>query len=215
MKLNKLHEIFKTDVLKTFNYWLKLKYERNCKLYIYPDSIIDIHPKAKIEFIKGKFRINASHVDSRKRKNKSQLTLNKDSKLIIEDNFDLYNGASIFVASGAILKFKGGSYLNTNSVINCFEYIEIGYHTYISDNVSIQDSDNHYIKHEGVEKPNTLPIIIGDYVWIAKNVIVLKGVTIGNGAVVAAGSVVTKNVPEKCLVAGNPAKIIKENIEWR
>ena len=43
----------------------------------------------------------------------------------------------------------------------------------------------------------------------------LKGVTIGEGAVVAAGAVVTKDVPPKALVAGNPAKVIKEDIYWK
>jgi acetyltransferase-like isoleucine patch superfamily enzyme len=215
MHLNILHEIFKIDVFKTLKYWLILKYKRNCKLYIYPGSIINIHRTSNVEFINGKFRINASHVDTRKRKNKSQVTLNEGSILIIEDNFDLYQGASIFVATGATLRLKGSSYLNTNSVINCFDYIEVGHHTYISDNVSIQDSDNHFITFEGAEKTNISPIIIGDYVWIAKNAIILKGITIGNGAIIAAGSVVTKDVPERCLVAGNPARIIKENVEWR
>jgi len=43
---------------------------------------------------------------------------------------------------------------------------------------------------------------------------ILKGVTIGDNSIIAAGSVVTKDVPNNCLVAGNPAKIIKENIDW-
>ena len=44
---------------------------------------------------------------------------------------------------------------------------------------------------------------------------ILPGVTIGDGAIVAAGAVVTKDVPEKCMVAGVPAKVIKENVEWK
>ena len=51
--------------------------------------------------------------------------------------------------------------------------------------------------------------------WIGCNCIILKGVTIGEGAVVAAGSVVTKDVPPKALVGGNPAKIIKSDVFWK
>lgn len=54
------------------------------------------------------------------------------------------------------------------------------------------------------------PVVIGNNVWIADSAIILCGVTIGDNAVVAAGSVVTKDVPKDTLVAGNPAKIIKQ-----
>ncbi len=53
------------------------------------------------------------------------------------------------------------------------------------------------------------PITIKDKAWIGFNSIILKGVTIGEGAVVAAGSVVTQDVPDYAVVGGNPAKIIK------
>lgn len=56
---------------------------------------------------------------------------------------------------------------------------------------------------------------IGDKVWIATNAMILPGVTIGDGAIVAAGAVVTKDVPPRCMVAGVPAKVIKENVEWK
>ena len=53
------------------------------------------------------------------------------------------------------------------------------------------------------------PIIIGDDVWIGGHVIVLPGVHVGNGAILAAGAVVTKDVPEYAIVGGNPARVIK------
>jgi maltose O-acetyltransferase len=56
------------------------------------------------------------------------------------------------------------------------------------------------------------PVIIGDNVWIGERAIILKGVNIGDNAIVAAGSVVTKSIPNNSLVAGNPAKIIKQNL---
>ena len=56
---------------------------------------------------------------------------------------------------------------------------------------------------------NNAPIVIKDKVWIGFNSIIMKGVTIGEGAVVGAGSVVTKNVPDYAVVGGNPARIIK------
>ena len=60
----------------------------------------------------------------------------------------------------------------------------------------------------------TKPIEIGDHVWIGLRAIILKGVKIGNGSVIAAGAVVTRDVPPYSLVAGVPARVIKENIYW-
>ena len=58
------------------------------------------------------------------------------------------------------------------------------------------------------------PIHIGNHVWVGVRAIILKGVTIGDGAIIAAGSVVTRDVPANTLVGGVPAKIIKDNISW-
>lgn len=55
---------------------------------------------------------------------------------------------------------------------------------------------------------------IGNQVWIATGAMILPNVTIGDGAIVASGAVVTKDVPARCLVAGVPAKVIKENVKW-
>ena len=64
-----------------------------------------------------------------------------------------------------------------------------------------------YIDEQGV---STMPVVICDDVWIGANAVILPGVTIGEHSVVAAGAVVTKDVPGGCIVAGVPAKIIKK-----
>ena len=72
------------------------------------------------------------------------------------------------------------------------------------------DSDAHYLFGDN----HTKPVIIGDNVWIGTRVTILSGVKVGNGAVIAAGSLVKDNVPDNAMVAGVPAKIIQNNIEW-
>jgi acetyltransferase-like isoleucine patch superfamily enzyme len=57
-------------------------------------------------------------------------------------------------------------------------------------------------------------IAIGDRVWIGQRCLVLKGVNIGSGAVIGAGSIVTKDIPQNCAAAGNPARVIRRNVTW-
>ena len=215
-KINKnIKKIFKINVISSYYYRRKLNMGSNVSFHIYPKSNIRIGKGAKLNINKGTFSINNSWTEWRKRRDVSEFILCENSELIIEDDFGLYQGASIFLGPNAKMLIKGKGFANTNTIINCFRYIEIGIGTYISDDVRIQDSDNHTVYEDGVAKEQTKPIIIGDHVWIGKNAIILKGVTIGEGAVVAAGSVVVKDVPSKTLVAGNPAKVIKENVEWK
>ena len=61
---------------------------------------------------------------------------------------------------------------------------------------------------------NHAPVHIEDHVWLCSGCTILPGVTIGKGSVVAANALVTKDVPPKSLVGGNPAKVIKTDIEW-
>jgi maltose O-acetyltransferase len=66
-------------------------------------------------------------------------------------------------------------------------------------------------KHDLIDRPKIIacPIHIGKSVWVSSNVLILPGVDIGDNSVIGAGSVVTHDIPANCLVAGNPAKIIR------
>ena len=130
------------------------------------------------------------------------------------DNFTIHSGCTVVVMKNAHLNLGYGGYMNRNTTVVCSSEIRIGKNVIIAQNVIIRDSDIHHIYVEGEKQSNSAPIIIGDNVWIGTSALILKGVTIGEGAVIAAGAVVTKDVPAHCLVAGNPARIIRENIQW-
>ena len=140
------------------------------------------------------------------------LSVGKNSEFSVNNGVHIRRGANISVCDNASLSI-GSGFINKNVNIACFENISIGNNVEISENVVIRDSDNHTIVRDNYTM--TSPIKIGNHVWIGINATILKGVTVGDGAVIAAGSVVTKDVPPKALVGGVPAKIIKENIEWR
>lgn len=134
---------------------------------------------------------------------------------IISRGFTMYEGAAIVVVDGGKLILGRNSYMN-ESLIQCANSITIGDNCAIAGDVLIQDTDFHPILDEnGNEKPMSKPIVIGNKVWICAKSTILKGVTIGDGAIVAAGAVVTKDVPARCLVAGNPAKVVRENVIWK
>jgi acetyltransferase-like isoleucine patch superfamily enzyme len=116
-------------------------------------------------------------------------------------------------------------FIGGGTIIDCVTSISIGDNVLISYQCLIQDSDNHSTKFS-LRKDDVTDWMNGQYhnwdvtpkkpvkieraSWIGARVIILKGVTIGEGAVVGAGSVVTKDVRPWTIVAGNPAKLIRE-----
>ncbi|GGZ19753.1 hypothetical protein GCM10007049_10360 [Echinicola pacifica] len=124
---------------------------------------------------------------------------------------NLYGGEA-----GVGLKVGNNSSIGAYAYIGCSGWIEIGENVMMSPRVSIYSENHNFssvnlpMKEQGVTRSF---VKIEDDCWIASNSIILAGVTIGKGSVVAAGSVVTKDVPPYSIVAGNPAKIIKSRKE--
>ncbi|WP_431158342.1 acyltransferase [Winogradskyella poriferorum] len=115
-----------------------------------------------------------------------------------------------------ILKWCGITFIDRKSVFIgtdvLFDNLK-GTKTIIGKNVTITTGTkiiNHYpvLSSSGVTEYSTGDIWIGDNVFIGMNSLIIKPITIGNGAVIGAGSIVTKDVPKKAIVAGNPAKIV-------
>lgn len=124
-------------------------------------------------------------------------------------NFSFHQ-CHVSVSGYAVLTLGNSSFMNHGGRLYCAQSITIGDNTFIGFDVEIRDTDHHTL----VGSQKTAPIYIGNHVWIGSKAIILKGVTIGDNAVIAAGSVVTKDVPQNCLVGGNPAKVIREQIDW-
>ena len=103
----------------------------------------------------------------------------------------------------------------SNSTICCRQEITIGNHTIIGGNCKIWDTDFHptSIEQRKIDinsSARTSPIHIGEYVFVGADSTIMKGVTIGNFAVIGAGSVVRTDIPENEVWAGNPAVFIKK-----
>jgi acetyltransferase-like isoleucine patch superfamily enzyme len=137
------------------------------------------------------------------------------------------------VVAGQLLTFGHGGridvgqwcFVGPGSRIWSAESIRIGDRVLISHGVNIHDTDAHpqdaeerHAQYAEIvtrghprkgDNVRSAPVVIGDDAWLGFNSIVLKGVTIGARAIVAAGSVVTDDVPAGCVVAGNPARVVR------
>jgi len=132
----------------------------------------------------------------------------------------------IFLKCGKAVVVRKNAYFGSGSGIEIGDYSEIGLDSYLNRDVII---GTHVLMGQRVtilttnhefEDPNIpihyqggrerKPVHIGDDVWIGANCIILPGVTIGDGAVIGAGSVVTRSVPSLAVAAGNPARVIRQ-----
>jgi len=100
------------------------------------------------------------------------------------------------------------TFINSGVSIGAQERVEIGANCAIGNYTLIMDSDFHSVA-DHTQPGIAQPVVIEDDVWLGARVTVLKGVRIGRGAVVAAGAVVTRDVPARTLVAGVPAKVVR------
>lgn len=147
----------------------------------------------------------------KKARSETRILLEDNSELVVNGRFTVFANSYIRVIKGGRLILHGGS-INENVQITAADTVEIGKGATIGRDVVIRSYDGHTICQPGYRK--SAPIHIGEHVWIGQGATILKGVTIGDGAVVASGAIVTKDVPANSLVAGVPAKVIKEGISW-
>lgn len=121
---------------------------------------------------------------------------------------------SVFIEPGAKLIIGDNAGLS-GTTIYCANSITIGRYVNFGGNVCIWDTDFHPLDFEdrrvhNENRINSLPVVIGDDVFVGANAMILKGVKIGDRSIIGAGSVVTKSIPEDEIWAGNPARFIKK-----
>ena len=176
-------------------------------LHIHPDALLLPSVSFSIQQSNGNYHISIGE------------------KSIIGCNFIFESGTGE-VKIGKRTYIGGGTNLISRSGIHIGNDVTIAWGVYVYDHNShsldwgsrVKDIERCFvdyhqcgniIKNKDWSEVKTLPIHICDKAWIGFNAIILKGVTIGEGAVVGAGSVVTHDVPDWSVVAGNPAKVVK------
>jgi acetyltransferase-like isoleucine patch superfamily enzyme len=153
----------------------------------------------------------------------------KDASVIIEKgvtinssnrgyHLNMYGPVKVMAdRPGAVIKIGEQTRIH-GSCLHAYELIEVGKRCLIAANCQIFDANGHGNCFDNVEErvqstSKGKPVVIEDCVWIGANTIILPGVRIGKGSIIAAGSVVTKSVPSMVIAGGNPAKVIKNFAE--
>lgn len=161
-------------------------------------------------------------IDYRVLRNQPSLSVGNSCILLHENIFESENGY-ISIGNGTFI--NGGTRLISRTSITIGNNVTIAWGCMIYDHDShsldyrdrmadqeqqLRDwSSGNIIANKKWETVNSKPIVIGDNVWLGFDVVVLKGVTIGEGAIIGAKSVVTRDIPAWSVAAGNPAKVIK------
>jgi acetyltransferase-like isoleucine patch superfamily enzyme len=139
------------------------------------------------------------------------IELQQNAKLIVEGDVRLGDGAKILLGPGATARIGANTHFDGDSRLISAESVSIGEGCAIAWEVLIMDADFHHIDGRA---SGDAPVAIGDGVWVGAGAKILKGVTVGDGAIVAAGAIVTRDVPARTLVAGSPARIVREDVTW-
>ncbi|MDX6197676.1 MAG: tetrahydrodipicolinate N-acetyltransferase [Actinomycetota bacterium] len=137
-----------------------------------------------------------------------------DASFHVGGRVALQRGVRIVVDSGRLSIGAGTNVNGLGTKILVAESVTIGSGCTFSWDVQVLDNDFHAMTVGGVRQPSVAPVVIGDRVWVGTRAVILKGVTIGDGAVVAAGAVVNKDVPPQAVVAGIPAKVVGSADSW-
>ncbi|AJD42385.1 O-acetyltransferase trimeric LpxA-like protein [Rhizobium gallicum bv. gallicum R602sp] len=147
---------------------------------------------------------------------KCDIILGRNSRLTIGNNCRI--SGSIIIGYESFISIGNSLNVTSNVSMRAVEStsIEIGDDCLLGSNISIRTTDGHPI-YDAVSRQRLNPsqsIAIGSHVWIADDVLLLKGAEVGNATVVGARSVVTKPIPSNCVAVGNPARVVKTGVTW-
>ena len=137
--------------------------------------------------------------------------------LYIGNNCTVNNTSIILDNENSEIRIGNNTSIAKSQIVSLEPYkIEIGEDCMLSYDIEIRNTDSHKIYDKNTNKRinEGNSINIGNHVWLGMRVVILKGVNIEENSIIAAGSIVTKDVKANAIVSGNPAKQIKENIYW-
>ncbi|MBK5222609.1 MAG: acyltransferase [Acidimicrobiia bacterium] len=176
-------------------------------------ALRDVWPNARSVVGARWYLRHATDIGPRVRVTGRPVVRNWGGTLTVGDRVQLISTITpieLAVTAGGTLAIGARTLVNYGTSIAASLEVRIGERCQLGTYTLLMDNDFHRLEPERrLERPESAPIIIGDDVWLAARVIVLPGVTIGEGSVIGAGSVVTRDIPTRSLAAGAPARVIR------
>ena len=175
------------------------------------NTVFEFQKGSKLIIEQGKAFINFRKPKGSKAE--AWIQLNENATMIVHEGLDMRN-CRFIVQKGATLEIGE---LEMNGLCNMVvrKSVKMGKGVMIARNVNIYDSDYHpFSLYDDVQQIVSKPVVIEDHVWIGNGSYITKGVTIGEGSVVSAASVVIKRVKPHTMVSGNPATEVAKDIFW-
>lgn len=223
--INNLYSRFFYFIKRTQNKW-NTRRELNKGIVLEGNSKIGIHHSAVLTLSNSKIIV---HNGSLKigidfgyfdggiydpGKDSCRITLT-NSTLEIFGNVTLFPGVVIFAMNAKVI-IRNNTIINGGSQIIALIGIEIGEDCLLASGTLIRDNDGHDLStREAKEEGKSPKVIIGNHCWFGQRTMVLKGVRIEDNSIIAAGAIVSKSVKSGSIVAGVPARVIKENATWK
>lgn len=148
--------------------------------------------------------------------NVSIVLIGNNNSLSIGANTKISGPSRILLEGNSTLAISENCGIRTSEILLRDANISIGEKCMFAHGIKIRNHDSHkiYDKESQLVQNQPKDIHIGRHVWLGENCTILKGVKIGDDSIIATGAIVTKGCECGCILAGNPAKIIKENITW-
>lgn len=176
-------------------------------------SFINVIYKLKVKLNKQRFLVNPNVNVGIKFKLADYTTfiIHENSKAVFGNYIDIRNNFNLVLGENANLLIADNVFMNNNCSINCLDAICIGKNTLFGENVKLYDHNHKYdMKKVYHNEFKTAPIVIGENCWLGSNVIVLKGVSIGDNTIIGAGCVVHRDVPPNSIILNSQSNSIKE-----
>jgi acetyltransferase-like isoleucine patch superfamily enzyme len=175
--------------------------DKGCYLIPYKNSVIDLDRSSRINLKNGNILLGSSKL--RGSKAEACLRMGENARWVSKGKAELFSNTLIDIKKNSI--FETGYFsANCGTVIVCAKKITLGENVMLGRNIMLYDSDHHQIiDRNGYMINYDSEITINDNVWLTSNVTVLRGVTIGEGSIVTAQTVIKKDLPPYSLASGN------------